>query len=394
MKKSVEKNKWEVKKLGDLVELKYGFGLREIERNVGEIPVFGSSGIISYTNKSAVRGPGIVVGRKGNIGSVFFSSSDFWPIDTTYYIEVNKNCYDLKFLLYLFKTLTLVDTASAVPGLSRESFYNVSAKIPPLPTQQKIASILSAYDDLIELNERRIKILEEMARLIYKEWFVKFKFPGHERVNPVRNTKQLPQDSKISNGVKMVKSELGMIPEGWEAKGIFDIATVRYGENLPSKKMKKNGTYLVYGAAKVIGRYDEYNCENATVITGCRGSCGQMKITKPKSFVTNNSFIFDFSEEQKIFFYHQLMTHGLQDYIGGTAQPQITLESISGLTAMVPMEKLVKRFNEIAIPISKQINLFDDVNTNLRQTRDMLLPKLISGEIDVSDLDIKVNQNA
>lgn len=283
-----------------------------------------------------------------------------------------------KFLFYLMKHIQerwyAFDSQGTVFGCIGKDHISTFPVIVPKTNegQQKIASILSVYDDLIELNERRIKILEEMARLIYKEWFVKFRFPGYEKV-------------------KMVKSKLGKIPKGWEVKGIFDIATVRYGENLPSKKMKKNGTYLVYGAAKVIGRYDEYNCENATVITGCRGSCGQMKITKPKSFVTNNSFIFDFSEEQKLFFYHRLMTRGLQDYIGGTAQPQITLESISGLTAMVPKEELVKCFNEIAIPIFKQIDLFDDVNTNLRQTRDMLLPKLVSGKIGVSNLDIKVS---
>ena len=253
---------------------------------------------------------------------------------------------------------------SSQPAFTIVLLKNMKIELLSIPKQQRIVKILSAYDDLIEINNRRIKILEEMARLIYKEWFVKFRFPGYEKV-------------------KMVENKLGMIPEGWEIKGIFDITTVRYGKNLPGKKMKKNGKYLVYGAAKVIGRYDEYNCVNPTVITGCRGSCGKMKITKPKSFVTNNSFIFDLLKEKKLFFYYQLMIRGLQDYIGGTAQPQITLESISGLTAMVPKEELLKRFNEIATSIFKQIDLFDDVNTNLRQTRDMLLPKLISGEIEV-----------
>ena len=333
----------------------------------------------------------------GSVGKIAMTNRLSFTNQQINSIIVDSNIADYRYIFYLLKTeverIKNYAGGAAKPIINKSIFEEISIPYPPLPIQQKIASILSAYDDLIELNERRIKILEEMARLIYKEWFVKFRFPGHEKVNPVRNTKQLPQDSKISNGVKMVESELGMIPEGWEVKEIFDITAVRYGENLPSKKMKKNGEYLVYGAAKVIGRYDEYNCENATVITGCRGSCGQMKITNPKSFITNNSFIFDFSEEQKLFFYYQLTTRGLQDYLGGTAQPQITLESISGLTLMVPKEKLVKHFNVIAIPIFKQIDLLDDVNTNLRQIRDMLLPKLISGEIDVSNLDIKVNGN-
>lgn len=302
---------------------------------------------------------------------------DNWVVSTGFAVLRPKQGVDSRFLYYTVTHqrftdyLTLSAKGAAYPAVDTEIINRAECLLPSLPTQQKIGAILSFYDDLIENNNRRIKILEEIAQMIYNEWFVKFQFPGHAKV-------------------KMVDSELGKMPEGWEVRKIFDITTVRYGKNLPSKILKKNGKHLVYGAAKIIGRNDDYNCETPTVITGCRGSCGQIKMTKPKSFVTNNSFIFDFAEKEKLFFYHSLINNGLQNYLGGTAQPQITLESISALKLVVPKQELIAEFNKIVSPVFEQINLLDDKNNNLRNTRDLLLPKLISGEIDVEGMDIDV----
>ena len=361
-------------KFKEFIELHRGYDLPEQKRIKGDYMVFASTSVVGSHNEYKVKAPGVVTGRSGSLGEVQFAKQNFWPLNTTLFVSDFKNNLP-RYVYYFLKTLNLgrFNTGAGVPTLNRNDLDNLDIHVHLLPEQQKISSILSAYDNLIEINEQRIKILEEMARLIYNEWFVKFRFPGYKKV-------------------KMVESELGKIPEGWDVKSIFNITKVRYGKNLPGKKMKKDGNYLVYGAAKVIGKYDKYNCGNATVITGCRGSCGQMKITKPKSFVTNNSFIFDFPEEEKLFFYHQLMIRGLQDYIGGTAQPQITLASISSLKVIVPKEELIKHFNQIVIPIFNQIDLLDDLNTNLCETRDMLLTKLFSGEIDVSDLYINTKE--
>ena len=128
-------------------------------------------------------------------------------------------------------------------------------------------------------------------------------------------------------------------------KSILKITNVNYGKNLPRKKLINNGKYLVYGAAKVIGKFDDFNCELPTVITGCRGSCGRMSITKQKSFVTNNSFTFDFNNNEMLFYYHQLIKRGLKDCLGGTAQPQITLESISKVKLFIPSKSLLEEFH-------------------------------------------------
>jgi type I restriction enzyme, S subunit len=244
--------------------------------------------------------------------------------------------------------------------------------VPPFETQCKIATILSAYDDLVENNSRRIKILQEMAQAIYREWFVNFRFPGHEKI-------------------KMVDSPLGKIPEGWEVKSLFELAVVKYGKNLPRKNLVENGPYPVYGAAKTIGHYSKYTRERRTIICGCRGSVGEMQITEPKCFVTNNSFTFEPTHADNFFWLYQTLKHrGLQDVIGGAAQPQITLEGISSVESAVPALSLRTQYQQAVSPIYELAWRLGSKIENLRQTRDLLLPKLISGAIDVSILAVGI----
>src|SRR5207344_848231 len=153
----------------------------------------------------------------GTLGEVFYIDEDFWPLNTTLYVRDFKG-NDPLFLSYFLRTLNLANqnVAGAVPGLNRNALHLLPVSIPPLPTQRKIAAILSAYDDLIENNTRRIAILEEMAQSLYREWFVHFRFPGHEKK-------------------RLVESELGLIPEGWEVKAFSEIVQIQRKGIDPSK---------------------------------------------------------------------------------------------------------------------------------------------------------------
>jgi len=235
--------------------------------------------------------------------------------------------------------------------------------MPNPPIQQRIAGILSAYDELIENSQRRIKILEEMARALYREWFVEFRFPGHE-------------------SIPRVHSPMGEIPKGWEVKKLFELTKVNYGKNLPTKKLADDGAYPVYGAAKIIGRYTEYTREQRTIICGCRGSVGEMQITQPQCYVTNNSFTFDPTHPDNYFWlFHTLKERGLRDVVGGAAQPQITLEGISSIELATPPLPLRTSFQQDVSAFFEQVWTLDSQIQNLRRTRDLLLPHLLSGEI-------------
>jgi type I restriction enzyme S subunit len=157
---------WEVVRLGDVISLEYGKGLPERKRVSGKYPVYGSNGIVGYHNELLVKGPGIIVGRKGTMGAVSWSDLDFWPIDTTYFVKTKRGDIFLKWLYLELVNLNLKKLAlsDVVPGLNRNAAYSLKLSLPSLPEQQKIAEILSAADEKIEIERKRKEKLEELKK--------------------------------------------------------------------------------------------------------------------------------------------------------------------------------------------------------------------------------------
>ncbi len=258
--------------------------------------------------------------------------------------------------------------------------------IPPFPTQQKIAAILSAYDDLIENNTRRIKILEEMAQTIYREWFVNFRFPGHEKV-------------------KMVDSPLGRIPKGWEIRKLGDVATIAKGKK-PSQVYEIFQKDLVaqllidvlrgqkpsYTTPKGMIEADEDDTlmvmdgsGSANVFIGFKGAVGstlaRIKTCDPKELPPYALFLFLLAHNEEI-----------KSKNTGAAIPHANKDFINLMAIAIPSVKVNEEFHSCARNLYLMINILRQKNANLCQTRDLLLPKLISGELDVSELDIKVDE--
>ena len=188
--------------LGDFLTLKRGYDLPEHARLPGEIPVISSSCVTGTHKEAKVYGPGVVTGRYGTLGEVFYIDEPFWPLNTALYVQDFKGNHR-RFVSYFLRWVlngTQSDKA-AVPGVNRNDLHARKVQVPDdLSEQAEIASVLSAYDDLIENNRRRIQLLEQAARLLYKEWFVHLRFPGHEH-------------TRIIDGV----------PEGWEVRPIKEI---------------------------------------------------------------------------------------------------------------------------------------------------------------------------
>ncbi len=236
-------------------------------------------------------------------------------------------------------------------------------EFPDLPTQERIAGILSAYDDLIENNRRRIGLLEQAARLLYREWFVQFRFPGHET-------------AKFVDG----------LPEGWERKPIGEIWSISYGKNLPTSKISETGKFPVHGADSIIGYYDQKNVDERLCLITCRGNgSGNVRRTFGPTFVTNNCFVLRpnyRADELHFHFATNAMTVlKLQDMRTGAAQPQLTLAGIAHVRLSLPPSNLLARYNEI---VDRQIDLADALrrqNAQLTRARDLLLPRLMDGRI-------------
>lgn len=288
-------------------------------------------------------------------------------------IIVNRGKFNPKYVYYLLRAETpKIQTISGGTGagkaiLNKSSFEDIDLNVYPLPIQNKIAAILSAYDDLIENNNRRIKILEEMAQLIYREWFVKFRFPGHEKV-------------------RMVDSELGPIPEGWEVKKLGDILELAYGKTL-KKKDRREGSIPVYGSSGIIGYHDKYLVKGPGIIVGRKGNVGSV-FWSNENFYPIDTVFYVITEMNLPYCYFALKD---QNFINNDAAvPGLNRNQAYLNNILVPQQDLLLMFNDHVIPIFRQLQILYKQNTILRRTRDLLLPKLISGKLDVEDMDIAI----
>lgn len=257
-------------------------------------------------------------------------------------------------------------TMTTRASLANDDLLSMEVDIPEKAIQQRIATILSRYDSLIENYQKQIKLLEESAQRLYKEWFIDLRFPGYE-------------NTKIVDGV----------PEGWEKKCVDSIYSIKYGKNLSTKLIEEKGDYPVYGANGVIGYYSEANCNEQVVLITSRGNgSGDVLMTFHKeAFVTNNSFIVtplkEYSYCQLPFTYQFLKCANFRNIRTGAAQPQLTNQSIHTIDVILPTKDIIIEFckktysnNSLIINLKEEILL-------LTEARDRLLPKLMNGEIEV-----------
>lgn len=251
-------------------------------------------------------------------------------------------------------------------NLNTTILSSVPIRLPALEIQKRIADILSAYDDLIENNQKQIKLLEEAAQRLYKEWFVNLRFPGHE-------------NTKIVDGV----------PEGWRISSIYDVFDIKYGKNLPTSKITKAGQYPVYGASGVIGYYNEKNCDDyATLVTSRGNGSGDVFRTHHKqSYVTNNSFIARRNDKNSFIeneFTFQLFSNtDFKKLCTGSAQPQLTNTSIQKIKILLPNRQLIEKYQRCTIEMSEKQEALYQEQRALTQARNRLLPKLMNGTVEV-----------
>ena len=327
-----------------------------------------------------------------NIGSVgdcaYINTDTEFSIKNVALFKPNDDVIDSRYLYYivcspLFRGKMLnKKSGSAQPfitlGTLRDHDICIRTK---KSEQQKIASILSAFDDLIENNTKRIKILENTAQTIYKEWFVDFKFPGHEKV-------------------KMVDSgtEFGEIPEGWEVKQFGDVVNNFDNKRKPVSSMKRlemKGGFPYYGAAKVIDWVNDYIFDGKYLLIAEDGSVITSEMTpvlqfiNEKFWVSNHAHVIQGDIVSTEYLYLFLSTFNINGYITGAAQPKINQKNLNRIKIIVPTAQVHKDFNEIILDIFKNIWNLKKRKKSLRKTRDLLLPKLVSGEVEVDNLEIK-----
>ena len=238
--------------------------------------------------------------------------------------------------------------------------------LPPLEQQRRIASILSAYDDLIEVNRRRVAILEEMARRLFKEWFVHLRFPGHEAV-PVQETLDVP------------------LPDGWTAGVIGDLLTLHRGYDLPTTD-RQPGTVSVMTGSGRNGTHDTTKIAGPGVVTGRSGTVGHVFMVHEDFWPLNTAlYVSAYKGSSPAFALFLLRRLNLQAHATGSAVPTLNRNHVHLLPTLRPPAKVIQEFDRLAMPMLDSIRISEKQSEALAAARDLLLPRLVSGELSVAN---------
>ncbi|MGQ0592884.1 MAG: restriction endonuclease subunit S [Gammaproteobacteria bacterium] len=270
---------------------------------------------------------------------------------------------DSRYLLYFFLSRawrqvidSSVITGATVDRVPLEKFPSFPAALPRLQVQRRIADILSAYDDLIENNRRRMALLEEAARQLYREWFVRLRFPGHGH-------------TRITNGV----------PERWARMPLGDRVTLNYGRALKAED-RSEGPCPVYGSSGIVGMHEKALAASPGIVVGRKGNVGSVYWC-PKDYWPIDTVYFIDAETSTLWLYYALQhMHFISTDV---AVPGLNRGFAYSRPLLVPEPRIVREFLAKAMPLHEQIAKLDKINERLRAARDLLLPRLMSGEVIV-----------
>lgn len=391
---------WSSDQLGNLVQFKTGKLNSNAAVPNGRYPFFTCSQETFRTDTCAFDTECVLLaGNNANgIYPLKYFKGKFDAYQRTYVVTpLDSSKLNTRFLYFAMRPMLdymrSISTGAATKFLTLTILKGLDFSYPPLPTQRKIASILSAYDDLIENNTRRIAILEEMAQAIYREWFVNFRFPGHENV-------------------KLVDSPLGQIPEGWEVKTVGDFGNVITGKTPSKKKEEYYDGEICF--VKTPDMHGNLFCLTTTETLSELGRDSQLRQTVPKNSICISCIgtvgvisitTAECQTNQQINTIVPSSTHwrefivlALKDNVprlkqmgaAGATMDNISKGKLVGFQILHPPHDVVSEFSLLVHDMFERIKLSQRQNNVLRNTRDLLLPKLISGKLDVEDLDIDV----
>jgi len=376
-------SEWVTIQLKELLTLKRGYDLPHSETKSGPYPVVASTNVRGYHNEYKVDGPVITVGRSGSIGHVQYIESKAWPLNTTLYMTDAKG-NNKRFIYYFLKTIGLeqFNSGAGVPTLNRNHINLLKVKIPKNTIQTKIADVLSTYDKLIENNNCRIQILEKTAEELYKEWFVRMRFPGYEK-------------TKFDKG----------IPEGWEVRRIKDLGEVITGKTPPTNDEENYGGEVMFvKTPDMNGNLFTIETESylsnkgndsqpkklipeGSIMVSCIGTGGVVSINGYPAHTNQqiNSIILNKSLEREWAYFTLHSMKGTIELFGATGATMTNLSKgkFENLKILYPINDLVLRYHTLTKGIFSKIKNLNIQNQNLKKQRDLLLPRLMNGTIIV-----------
>lgn len=340
----------------DFIKLKRGYDLPNDQIVDGKYPVVASTSIKAFHKEYKVLPPSVVTGRSGSLGEVQFIDTPCWPLNTALYVK-NFNKNNPKYVYYFLKMIHLenFNSGAGVPTLNQNHLHKLKIKIHSKEEQQQIAAILSAYDDLIETNNQRIATLEQLAQQIYKEWFVRLRFPGWENTHLHHGT-----------------------PEEWQIKNLGEILKLEYGKSLIQEN-RVDGAIPVYGSSGIVGFHNKSLVNSPGIIVGRKGNVGAIHFVNRPFYPIDTVFYVVPKVHNWYFLFYMLNN---QNFINSDAAvPGLNRNQAYSTKLFLPPQDLINQFENLITPLFDQIKILQEQIDILTKTRNLLLPRLISGKL-------------
>ncbi|WP_333972181.1 restriction endonuclease subunit S [Alteromonas mediterranea] len=379
------------KRLGDLITLKRGYDLPEKDRIDGEFPVISSSGISGYHNDFKVEGEGVITGRYGTLGKMYFVDGKYWPHNTALYVKDFKG-NDPKYIYYLLSCIGRIRTSdkSAVPGVNRNELHEMA--VPAIEDKQSqiaVRNLLWAIEEKIDLNNKINAELEAMAKLIYDYWFVQFDFPD-------ANGKPY----KSSGGKMVFNEELKReIPEGWTNKKLSQIANITMGQSPSGSSLNEEGLGTVFYQGStdfgwLFPTTRKYTTEanrmakKRDILLSVRAPVGDMNIANSDCCIGRGLAALNSKSGSDGFLFY-VMKYFKQIFdrrnSEGTTFGSITKNDLHSLTLAYPSSALLRKYDDIVTNYNNMIFERSLENRELIKLRDWLLPMLMNGQITIQE---------
>lgn len=380
---------WKEDVLGNVLEVKYGKDHKKLAE--GQYPVYGSGGLMRYVDSKLYDGPSILIPRKGTLNNIMFVESPFWTVDTMFWSIINTDKVDPQFLFYSIckRDFASMNVGSAVPSMTVNILNDIQISYPKnIEDQRRIASILSSLDRKIELNNKINADLEEMAQAIFKNWFVDFE--------------------PFKDG-KFVDSELGMIPEGWKVGRADDYYQINIGKTPPRKEHKwfstnpadkiwvsianmgNSGIFISdsseYLTQEAVDSHNIIMVPRNTILLSFKLTVGRVAIAD-KELTTNEAIArFILSDDKYMEYLYLYLKKYDYNSLGSTSSiaTAVNSKTIKGMQMLQPSDNVIDAFHIQVNPIFEKIRSLTMENSRLSLLRDTLLPRLMSGELEVPE---------
>lgn len=334
--------------------------------------VFVNDEHVQRLSRHQVKEGDILFARKGDVKKAVYiteNEAGWLTGSDCLKVELNKDlCYP-KFIFYFMQSplsgrwLEKNSIGATMPSVNSKILGDIEIRLPKKETQIKISEILSVYDDLIENNNKQIKLLEEAAQKLYKEWFLKLNFPGHENV-------------KIVNDV----------PEGWHLGKVEEIGTFKRGKVITKAQTEPGNIPVIAGGIEPAYYHNTSNTQCPVITVSASGNAGFVKMYYCNVWASDCSYLDSNSTDNLYFVYTVLKSK--QEYLyslqKGACQKHVNATEINNLEILIPTQDLITRFNELSRTFFENIKVLQNQNKDLISSRDKLLPKLMNQEIEVT----------